>query len=343
MIFEVIDRVLIVGHGSIGQRHLKIARSLLPHADIRLLLHRKYESVPEYANGYMSTLNEALAFAPNIAVIANPSTYHMRAALPLAEAGIHLLVEKPIAASLDGVSKLLAICAERGLVLMTAYNLRFLSSLQEYRRLIQSGRIGKVISVRCEVGQYLPSWRPGSNYRQCVSALRVLGGGALLELSHELDYLRWVFGEVVSVQATLSKQSNLEIDVEDTAHLILRFEPDQEGRKLIANLSMDLVRKDATRQCTAIGEQGSLRWNGLTGILELFSDGGKVWESISVYPPQPDESYIMEWRHFLGCVQDRSVPLVDGQDGLAALLIIEAARKSAAENGVMTVLIDKGI
>lgn len=340
---EAIDRVLIVGHGSIGQRHLKIARGLLPHADIRLLLHRKCHAIPEYADGYMNTLNEALAFAPNIAVIANPSTYHMRAALPLAEAGIHLLVEKPIAASLDGVSKLLAICAERGLVLMTGYNLRFLPSLQEYRRLIQSGRIGKVISVRCEVGQYLPSWRPSSNYRQCVSALQALGGGALLELSHEIDYLRWVFGEVVCVQASLSKQSDLEIDVEDTAHLILRFEPDQEGRKLIANLSMDLVRRDMTRQCTAIGEQGSLRWNGLTGVLELFSEGRAAWEPIFGCPPQPDESYIMEWRHFLGCVQDCCVPLVDGQDGLAALFIIEAARKSAAENGVMTALKDEGV
>ena len=83
---------------------------------------------------------------------------------------------------------------------MTAYNLRFLPSLQAYRERIQFGVIGKVLSVRCEIGQYLPSWRPGSDYRQAVSASRALGGGALLELSHEIDYLRWIFGEVAWVQ-----------------------------------------------------------------------------------------------------------------------------------------------
>ena len=79
--------------------------------------------------------------------------------------------------------------------------------------------------LRCEIGQYLPLWRPGSDYRLGVSANRALGGGVLLELSHELDYLRWIFGDVDWVQASLERQSALEIDVEDTAHLLLSFMP----------------------------------------------------------------------------------------------------------------------
>jgi predicted dehydrogenase len=278
----------------------------------------------------MSSLNDALAFAPQAAVIASPSTHHMLTATPLAEIGAHLLVEKPLAASLNGVEQLLTTCAAKKLVLMTAYNLRFLPSLQEYRMLIQSGRIGKVISVRCEIGQYLPSWRPGSDYRHSVSASRALGGGVLLELSHEIDYLRWIFGEVAWVKASLIKQSNLEIDVEDTAHLILGFVADTEGRKLIVNLNMDLVRHDTTRQCLAIGEHGSLRWNGLTGVVELFPAGGTVWERVFEHTPQRDESYTAEWQHFLACIRDDVAPLISGQDGLKALNIIEAARGSAA-------------
>ncbi|NBO18356.1 MAG: gfo/Idh/MocA family oxidoreductase, partial [Proteobacteria bacterium] len=208
----------------------------------------------------------------------------------------------------------------------------------EYRRLIQSGRIGKVISVRCEIGQYLPSWRPGSDYRHSVSASRALGGGALLELSHEIDYLRWIFGEVAWVQVSLSKQSNLEIDVEDTAHLILGFEADAEGRKLIANLNMDLVRQDTTRQCLAIGEHGSLRWNGLTGIVEHFAAGGTAWEQVFEHKPQRDESYTAEWKHFIACIRDGVAPQVSGQDGLTALNIIEAARRSATVNDATSVV-----
>lgn len=328
----LIERILIVGYGSIGQRHLRIARSLLPTADIRVLRHQECESVPEYADGCMSSLDEALAFAPQAALIASPSTFHISTAQPLAEAGVHLLVEKPLAASLEGVSQLLATCAARGNVLMTAYNLRFLPSLQKYRNLIQSDRIGKVVSVRCEIGQYLPSWRPGSDYRQGVSASYALGGGALLELSHEIDYLRWIFGEVAWVQAALSRQSDLELDVEDTAHLILGFEADADGRKLIADLNMDFVRQDTTRMCLAIGEKGSLRWNGLTGIVELFPVGGSEWEQIFAHPSQRDESYTAEWQHFLACIHNSDTPMVSGQDGLAALNIIEAARRSAAAN-----------
>jgi predicted dehydrogenase len=331
----MITRLLVVGYGSIGQRHLRIARALLPETDIRVLRHQPCESIPEYADGCMSGLSDAIAFAPQAAVICNPSTFHVQTAQPLADAGVHLLVEKPIAATLHGVKNLLTTCAQRKLILMTAYNLRFLPSLQEYRRLIQSGLIGRVISVRCEIGQHLPSWRPGSDYRQGVSASFALGGGALLELSHEIDYLRWIFGEVAWVKASLSRQSELELDVEDTAHLILGFDQDKDGRKLIANLSMDFVRHDTTRQCIAIGEQGSLRWNGLTGAIELFPAGGVVWTPTFCRLPQRDESYTLEWEHFLACIREGRAPLISGQDGLAVLTLIEAARRSAAGNDIV--------
>lgn len=327
-----IERLLIVGYGSIGQRHLGIARALLPNTDIRVLRHQPCQSTPEHANGCMSSLSEALAFAPQIAVIASPSSLHMQTAQPLAEVGVHLLVEKPLSSSVDGVGQLLTTCAANKLVLMPAYNLRFLSSLQEYRSLIRAGIIGKVLSVRCEIGQYLPSWRPGSDYRQGVSALRALGGGAMLELSHEIDYLRWIFGEITWVHASLSKQSDLEIDVEDTAHLLLGFDHNSDGNMMIANLSMDFVRQDTTRQCIAIGDKGSLRWNCLAGTVELFPFGGKDWEQLFTVTPHPEESYKLEWVHFLGCVREGSIPLINGRDGLAVLNVIEAARKSAGAN-----------
>jgi predicted dehydrogenase len=328
----LIERLLIVGYGSIGQRHLRISRSLLPNADIRVLRHQKCETVPEFADGCMSSLDEALVFAPQAAVIANPSTFHVQTAQPLVEAGVHLLVEKPLAATPHGVAQLLATARDRGSVFMTAYNLRFMPSLQEYRKLIHAGRIGRTFSVRCEIGQYLPSWRPSLDYRQCVSARRALGGGVLLELSHEIDYLRWIFGEVDWVQATLSKQSDLDIDVEDTAHLILGFQADAGGRKLIASLNMDFVRQDTTRQCVAIGGKGSLRWNGLTGGIEFFPAGGLAWEQIFEHPPLRDESYTAEWQHFLACIREGVAPMINGQDGLAALNVIEAARRSAMAN-----------
>jgi len=329
----LIDRVLIVGLGSIGKRHLRLARKLLPNADIRVLRHRVSAMVPEYANGCFSHVNEAIAFSPQIAVIASPATFHMNMALPLAQAGLHLLVEKPLSTSLDGVSELLDACRQNGIVLLTGYNLRFLPSLQHFRASLKEGVIGKVLSVRCEIGQYLPSWRPDTDYRLAVSARQELGGGALLELSHELDYLCWIFGEVVWVKAVLSHQSDLEIDVEDTGHLILGFSPKENGRQLIGTVNMDFVRQDSTRLCTVIGESGTLRWNGLTGMVELFEKGAKEWRKLFHYRHECDDSYLAEWHHFLSCIYEKTSPLISGKDGLQVLQVIDAIRKSS-ESGM---------
>jgi predicted dehydrogenase len=325
----LINRILIVGLGSIGKRHLRLARELLPDADIRVLRHKASNEMHEYSNGSFSSIEESIAFAPQIAVIASPATFHIATAQALAEAGVHLLIEKPLSASLNGVTQLLETCQTQGVVLLAGYNLRFLPSLQRYRDLLSESVIGKVLSVRCEIGQYLPSWRPESDYRQGVSARHELGGGALLELSHEIDYLRWIFGEVNWVKASLSRQSSLEINVEDTAHLILGFASTYDGSQLVGTLNLDFIRHDTTRLCTAIGEKGSLRWNGLSGVVELFEAGAKEWLEVFRHQHQRDDSYLAEWLNFINCVSEHKTPLITGEDGLMVLQIVEAARKSS--------------
>ena len=302
-----INRILIVGLGSIGKRHLRLASELLPNADIRVLRHQECIQIPEGAKGCFSTMEQAINFAPHLAIIANPASYHLHTAQLLAEAGVHLLVEKPLSASLDGVEYLIETCRTKGTVLMTGYNLRFLPSLQRFRNLLLGHKIGRVFSVRCEIGQYLPSWRPDTDYRKSVSASKALGGGVLHELSHELDYLRWIFGEVDWVKATLRKQSNMEIDVEDTAHLILGFDAEEDGSQLIGTVNLDFIRHDTIRQCTAIGENGTLRWNGLTGQVEKFEVGGMAWHVDFHNQHNRDDSYLAEWKHFLSCINEQKI------------------------------------
>jgi predicted dehydrogenase len=333
----LISRVLIVGLGSIGKRHLRLARELLPNANIRVLRHQECDSIPEHANGCFSSLEQAINFAPQLAAIASPSPYHVDVAQSLALVGVHLLVEKPLSASLEGVSHLIDICSKQNTVLMTGYNLRFLPSLQRFRDMLKQGGLGRVLSVRCESGQYLPSWRPDADYRQGVSARRELGGGVLLELSHELDYLRWIFGEVEWVKANLSRQSSMEINVEDTAHLILGFAPAASGHQLIGTVNLDFVRHDTTRLCTVIGEKGSLRWNGLTGVVELFEAGGKGWQELFNHSHQRDDSYLAEWQNLIECVTKNITPSITGEDGLKVIQIIEAAQHSAASSGKIPV------
>jgi predicted dehydrogenase len=324
----MIDRVLIVGHGSIGQRHLRIVRQNLTQADIRVLRHRPGGGVPELSNGVYHDLVDACAFAPQVSIIANPAPFHLQTAASLVAVGSHLLIEKPLSDDLAGVEALLQQAQTQGIVLQVGYNLRFLPSLSRFRDLVQQGEIGQILSVRCEIGQYLPTWRPDTDYRQGVSAQRSLGGGALLELSHELDYLRWIFGEVAWVKAYLGRHSQLEIDVEDLAHLILGFSSNRSSGSSgpVAALSLDFLRHDPIRICIAIGERGSLRWNGLTGTVEVYPAGGNGWQLLCHYPHQRDDSYQAQWCHFLNCVRSNSRPLVSGEDGYAVLQIVNGAR-----------------
>jgi predicted dehydrogenase len=333
-----LERLLVVGMGSIGKRHARVARELVAGVSIAALRHSGCQDWQTLGVDHCFTsMEDALRFQPQAAVIANPATMHLEAAMPLARAGVHLLIEKPMAGSVAGIRELIDVCAARSATLMVGYNMRFLPPLARFRELLAQNAVGRVLSVRAEVGQYLPSWRPGTDYRQNVSAQAALGGGVILELSHEIDYLRWLFGEVEWVSSVSLRQSDLEIDVEDTAHAVLGFAPDANGRQLVASLTLDFIRQDTCRSCTAIGDAGSLRWNALAGAVERFEMGGTEWQPVFVHASQRDESYIGEWRHFITCLQAGTAPDVSGADGLAALQVIEAMRTSAATAARATV------
>ena len=316
---------------------MRIAREQFPNAQIHILGHRAISEIPEFSSGYLTTIEEAIKYAPQIAVIANPSTFHIPIAQALAKTGTHLLIEKPISSATDGVFELIETCKKHDCVLQVGYNLRYSPSLQKFRELLEAGLIGEFLSVRCEVGQYLPTWRPENDYRLGVSAKKDLGGGVLLELSHELDYLQWIFGDVDWVRATLTQQSSLEIDVEDSAHLTLGFKFGTSQQQLIGTLNMDFIRHDQTRICTAIGSKGSLRWDGITGEVSVFEEDASSWKKLFAHTPLRDETYLAEWQEFINCVNSGIAPSVTGQDGLRVLAVVEAARCSASTGAQVSV------
>ena len=334
---ESICRILVVGKGSMGLRHINLSRRFFPNDEIKTLNDRGLSSHMELTDGYFETIEQSQKFAPQIAIIANPATFHYQVAKKLAESGTHLLIEKPISTSTEHLIELISICKEKNLILMTGYNLRFSPSLMYFNELIKKKTVGQILSVRCEVGQYLPDWRPNKDYRKTVSANFHLGGGVLLELSHEIDYLRWIFGEIDWVRATLSKQSSLEIDVEDSAHLIFGFKPNYDGHQIIANLNLDFIRHDRTRACTAIGETGTLRWNGVTNTVDVYDQKTRNWAEVYNMKIDNDETFVSEWKNFIDSVNSRRDPFVTGVDGLRVLEVVEAARESAPTGNQMNI------
>ena len=219
---QPINTVLIVGLVSIGKRQMRLIKKLIPHIRLLALRHDKNTwvkmSLPLMQH---FSLDAAIKEKPDLAIISNPAPFHVSIATQLANSGIHLLIEKPISHTLEGVANLISVCRDKNLKLMTGFNLRFLPCLRFFKSSIEKNIVGKVLSVRSEIGQNLEKWRPGLNYSSSVSARKELGGGALLELSHEIDYLLWIFGDIKWVMSVLSKQSDLEIDVEDSANILM--------------------------------------------------------------------------------------------------------------------------
>jgi predicted dehydrogenase len=328
-------KALIVGLGSIGERHLNNLRMLVPHADITVWRQNTPPSRDGFrhqnANRIVYSVTDALDVKPDIAIITNPAAMHIMTGLKLAHEGTSLFIEKPFSNNLDGIEELIQLCHSHEQTLMIGYNLRFLSSLQLLKETIEEGVIGKTLSIIAEVGQYLPDWRPGIKYSKSVSAQNQLGGGALLELSHELDYTRWLMGEVQTVSAQTGKLSDLEMDVEDIADIHLQFTNGAFG-----SIHLDMLQRTPSRTCKLIGTNGTLVWDGVLNSVRLYSAETQTWQD--VFPAQAldrNEIYILELKHFIDCVENGTNPLITGEDGLQALKIALAAKESALSHKVI--------
>ena len=322
-------RIVLCGLGSIGRRHLRNVRELLPAADISVLRHaRTNEPAPPEADRVIYSLDDACALQPAAALICGPTTAHAEAAVALAGAGAHLFVEKPIAETVAAAQRILDAARDR--IVFVAYNLRFSKAVQRFAAEISSGAIGPIGYLRAEVGQYLPDWRPGSDYRTSNTARNALGGGLLLELSHEIDYCNWIAGPFESVSATLARTSALEIDVDDTAELTLR----SRGGALVS-IHLDMTQRAVTRLCKAVGAEGTLVLDAVAGSVACYRSG-IGWQDVLVDARGRNDMYVDELRHFFECIEGRAVPLIDGQAATAVVAIAEAAQRSNSEGRTIT-------
>ena len=133
---------------------------------------------------------------------------------------------------------------------------------------IKKNEIGKIISVVCDVGEYLPSWHPWEDYKKSYAARKKLGGGVLLTVIHELDYLYWLFGKISSVYAMSSKINSLKIDVEESALISMITKS-----KIPIHLRMDYLRRKSKRSINIVGEKGEINWDHESKTTKLHKNG----------------------------------------------------------------------
>ena len=323
-------KIMIAGLGSIGRRHL---RNLLALGERDILLYRTQRSTlpdDELAGIPVETdLEAALARQPEAVIVSNPTALHMQVAIPAARAGGQfstrcLLLEKPVAESMQRIPELEAAVSENGVRVLVGFHFRYHPGLQYIRDLLEAGEIGRPLSVRAHWGEYLPGWHPWEDYRQGYSARLDLGGGVVLTLSHPLDYLRWLFGEVAALWAFTGKNSDLELQVEDSAEIGLRF-----ASGMLGSLHLDYNQRPASHWLEAIGSQGTLHWDNLSGEVRVFQ--GKTGDC-QVYPPptglERNDLFLAEMRHFLQVARGEAEPICSLADGIHALQLALAVHDS---------------
>lgn len=319
--------VLVAGAGSIGRRHLANLRKLgvqkLVAADTDA---SRLEPVgEEFGVESFLDLEEALATVkPDVVFVCTPPAFHVQNAMNALRCGADVFIEKPLADNLEGVSELKVEAGRRGRVVQVGYNLRFHPGLQRLKSAVEDGVVGRILWARAEVGQYLPDWRPSQDYRHSYTARRELGGGIILDASHEIDYVMWLLGPARELTCMAGRVSSLEVDVEDCATILMRLHSCAQ-----VDVHMDFVQRSPSRSCVLAGERGKLEWDSAQNEVRVVRPEREM-ERLT-YDYEANQMYVAEVEYFFSCVQSRQTANSSLIEAEMTLKVALAALTSAAE------------
>ena len=318
-----LQHLCIVGLGSIGCRHLRLIRTMEPGIEITLVRSGKGVDWPELAlaQRVVKTTQEAMEAGAQAAIICSPANLHIEQAMEWVSADLPLLIEKPLSTNTSGLEQLAQLVRSSGVPTLIGYVLRYDLAAQYFQQQLATDNYGVPLSVRIECGSFLPDWRPEQDYRQSTSASKELGGGVLLELSHELDYANWFFGPFDKLQAALQNSGTLDIYVEDGAELLLQTETG-----LTVSIHLDFYSKTPTRHCLVRTTTGELVWDALKQAVRWTDASGQCTEKF--FPQERNELFRRQLLHFFECVKGISQPVVPIDQGIQVMKMIDAARES---------------
>lgn len=322
-------RAVILGAGSIGRRHLQNAIAL--GHDVTAVFdpdRARLEAVRPLVSSRCRLLTEeADVFdgEADAAIVCSPTHRHLDQARTALAHGWHVFVEKPLAHTLEGTAELVADAVRAGRAVLVGSNLRFLPSLRLVKRLVDEGRIGRPLAARAHCGYYLPFWRPATDYREGYGARQATGGGIILDSIHEFDYLTWLLGMPREVFAYAGKVSTLEIDTEDTADVLLRFD-----YGTVASVHLDYLQRTYRRSCDLIGEDGVIVWDYIGQSVTVYGKEDRRVETFEEsINTERNRMFLDEMRHFARCVAEGEAPVVGPAAARAVLAVALAAKASA--------------
>lgn len=339
-------KVLVVGLGSIGQRHLQNIISLQPKIEkivdekIELFSLRsnltsrkvirdgsviKINNFDTYYNlKTLTSLSSAINISPDVVFITNPTSLHVKMAEVFASLGSHLFIEKPLDSKKTGVDNLIKIVKEKKLVTMVGYQTRFNPLIRELKRYLDKNS-KKTVSASFAWHTYLPHHHKYEDYSKGYAAKRSLGGGVIMGLIHEIDLIYYFFGLPNRVSAFAGKLSELKMDVEDTAKILMKYT--KNSREFIVDLSLSYAQMHEERGFTLRLDDSTVVTDLVNNKTIIYNKDGKVAKKMRTSIERND-LFKNEIIHFFKCIANNRNTGIDISDALESLKIALASKKS---------------
>lgn len=321
-------KVLVVGTGSVGRRHAENLRAL--GAEVATYSYRAASMATNSECAFEASVPSDLETALDAAdavVVANRNDQHVAVATESARRGKAVFVEKPLSNSLRGTSELLCMERDRSIAVEAGFTLRCHPNVSFIRALLRSGDLGEVICVRAAVGQWLPDWRPGTDYTKSYAARRNTGGGVLFDLVHEIDLVHLFVGPISVVSCMRRTVPQLRIETESVAQLTLRCESG-----VLGQVHMDYVRRGYGRSFEVVGTKGTLTWDYLNATVHRDVGAGRL-ETLHVANGfQRNEMFVEHMKRFISRVRAPEIPATSSLgDSVAVLRLALAGHLSDSE------------
>lgn len=310
-------RVLVVGVGSIGERHLRCFQNS-GRADVSLCevnpeLRGRITESYRIRDSYPD-LDSALNDRHTAAVICAPAHLHVPMARQLAEAGIHLFIEKPLSTSLDGIEDLRHTIARHGILAAVAYVQRAQPVLEAMRQSLESGRFGRPVQVVVQCGQHFPTYRPA--YRDIYYKDRTTGGGAIQDaLTHMLNAAEWLVGPIDRVAADAAHLVLEGVEVEDTVNVLARH------GSVLASYSLNQHQAPNELFLTVVCDKGICRWEPHNNRWRWMISPGEAWHDEPFEPTERDTVFIRQANAFLDALEGKRPPLCSLDEGIQTLRV----------------------
>jgi predicted dehydrogenase len=326
-------RVLIIGVGSIGERHLRCFQAtgraevalVEIDPDLRRTVAERYGVSAAYGD-----LGSALVDPPDVAVVATPAPSHVPLATGLAQAGVHTLIEKPLSVSTAGIELLRQVVRERKVVAGVAYVYRAHPVLGAMRAALMGGRFGRPVEVVAMCGQHFPTYRPA--YRTTYYQDRATGGGAIQDaLTHVINAAEWLVGPIDRLVADAAHQVLEGVSVEDTAHVLARH------GDVLASYSLNQHQAPNEVTLTVVCEHGTVRFESHLHRWRWMTSPGGAWHDEAIAPLERDTLFAVQAGAFLDVVEGQGVPACSLDEGVQTLRVNLAALASVEGGGWQTV------